>query len=412
MSKSILITLILTLLIAGCSSSNNDSEPTPESNSTLIPGPGGREEIVIPDAPEWIEARDVITLENIPQARYIGRLDASGTVSTVFSFALSPDSTILAGLNNTSVILWDMITGEQQFAIGREGAVEIVYSSEGSELYTIDSEGTVRVYDGRNGRFANDFRAITDFSGALDHDSNRDLLAVGNTQGEVKVWDTFERLSLATIQTDVGEIRDLALSADGTTLVVAGRVGAVEIWDWEDRERLTSFDIPPILISQIAISPDNTLLAVGLPDVVNIYTMDSYELRYEFRSGGDDGVANDVLKFSPDGQYLVHGGLMPDMLIWNVETGERVAVLPSVGADRVSAAFSPDSDMLITTVLDGTVSVWDLTSVTDEAIVSAGLDVQTNRIIFVEWSDDGFVMLFFDGVGPIYVWGISATPSD
>ena len=140
--------------------------------------------------------------------------------------------------------------------------------------------------------------------------------------------------------------------------------------------------------------------------------MDSYELRYEFRSGGDSGVANDVLKFSPDGQYLVHGGLMPDMLIWNIETGARVAVLPNVGGNRVSAAFSPDSQMMITTVLDGAASVWDLTSVTDETIVSAGLEVETNRIIFVEWSADGFVMLFFDAVGPIYVWGIGETPSD
>ena len=233
MSKSILITLILALLIAGCSSSNNnDNDPTPESNSTPIPGPGGREEIIIPDAPEWIEARDVITLDNIPQARYIGRLDASGTVSTVFDFALSPDSTILAGLNNTSVILWDMITGEQQFSTSRENEIAVFYSSEGSELYTIATNGTVRVFNGRDGRFMDNFRAITAFSGAVYHYPDSDLLAVGNTQGEVKVWDTFERLSLATIQTDVGEVRDIAISPDGTSVIVAGLEGTVEIWDW------------------------------------------------------------------------------------------------------------------------------------------------------------------------------------
>ena len=409
MSKSILITLLLALMIAGCST-GGDGDSSPEPVSTTIAGPGERENIELPDAPQWVEAQDVITLETIPLARYIGRLDAPNAMSTVFAFDLSPDSTVLAGLNNDSLILWDMITGEVRFSNPHNGAIEVFYSSEGSELYTIDSVGRVRVYNGQTGQFIDDFLASIQFNNTFDHLVDLDLLAVGGAQGEVKVWDTFERLSLTTFQTNIDDIRDVALSPNGTTIAVAGQLGTVEIWDWQNRERITTLDNDQTILTQIAYSPDGAMLAVGLDEEVNVYPTETYEIRFGFRGTGA-GAANDVLLFSPDGQYLVHGGLMPDMLIWNVQTGARQTGLPGVGGDRVSAAFSPDSDILITTVLDGAVSVWDMTSIDPDAqtIVSAGLDVQTDRILFVDWSDDGFVMLFFDALGPIYVWGIGET---
>jgi WD40 repeat protein len=118
------------------------------------------------------------------------------------------------------------------------------------------------------------------------------------------------------------------------------------------------------------------------------------------------GGSSDVLMYSPDGQYLVNGGGIPDMMIWNAETGDFVALLPGVGADRTSATFSPDGDFLLASVLDGPTTLWDMRNIGDTTVVRANLEVGTRRVLDVDWTDDGYVMLFFDAVGPIYVWGV------
>lgn len=396
---------VLIGILAGCTG-GDEATPSPEPQATTISGPGGRQEIDIPPAPEWQEATSALTLDNIASAQYLGRLDPPNNFSTVFSFAISPDSTTLVGLNNDSFILWDLITGEQRATLSRQEEIEVYYSSEGSEIYAVDTTGTVQVFDGQTGRFLANFRGHTDFNNTLFHYQEGDLLVLGGLQGEVKVWDTFERLSLITIQTDIGEVRDVALSPNGTMLAVAGFDGAVEVWDWENRERLAELANPTAILSQIVFSPDNTQLAVGLSDRVHIWSLADFSLRYELLAQ-QNGASNDVLQYSSNGRFLVNGGLIPDMMIWDLESGEQVALLPNVGGDRVSAVFSPDGAILLTSILDGAVAVWNMESITGETIASAGLNVETDRIIFVDWSDDGFLMLFFDALGPIYVWGIA-----
>jgi WD40 repeat protein len=118
----------------------------------------------------------------------------------------------------------------------------------------------------------------------------------------------------------------------------------------------------------------------------------------------------DVLEYSPDGQFVINGGGIPSMTVWDTKTGQLVNTLPGVGGDSTSASFSPDGTLLATSLLGGEVNLWDMSKIRDEVLNHAVLNVGTNQILYADWSGDGHLLLLFDATGPIQVWGIAAQP--
>lgn len=359
-------------------------------------------------APEWIEAAEPITLNNVTDIRALGRLDAPGQPSTVFAYALSPDSTQLAGLNNEQLLIWDLISGELIVNAGRLGASYVYYSPDKAEVYTLNAEGGVVAHESERGTRQADFRAHADFSGAAAFHADDGWLALGGIDGTIRVWDPTDRRSIVTFNGHTDEVLALTFSSDGERLASAGADGTVKIWDWRTREALSTLNLTSEgAVGRLTYSPADDILAVATDDQILLISPSDDQIQHTLSTGR--GGSSDTLRFSPDGRYVVNGGVILEMQIWDAETGDRVADLPGIGGDRVSAAFSPDGDMLITSVLERPVALWDMTQIDGETLVRADLDVGTTQVLYSDWTTDGFLMLFFDARGPIHVWGIEPT---
>lgn len=390
-----LIGMPFLLLLAACGG----------ADETAVPTDSGPDQPTLAPAPNWVEADEAITRDNIMQARYLGRLDTPAQQSTVFNYAFSPDSTRLAGLNNAEIIVWDLIGGGVLWRTVRQTEADLYYSADKTELYVIGATGNVRVFNAESGIVLADFAGHSDYSGIVAQYQNRDLLALGGSDGSVKVWDTIARQSLVTFETGFSNIDTLVFSPDGEALAISGSRG-VGIWRWVDQAQTASFVVAGQPVTRMAFSPDGTQLAAAGNNRIGLWDIDAGEISDTLEAG--DGIASDVLLYSPDGTYLVSGGDIPDMIVWDTESGRPAAQLLGIGGTRTSAVFSPDGDLLVTSVLEGTVSLWDMTSVGD-TIAQAGLDVQTDRVLFVDWTADSFLMTFFDSLGPVYVWGIGGS---
>jgi WD40 repeat protein len=374
------------------------------------PDPSGRFPTPTVPAPTWIEPAGAITVDNAAQISYLGRLDAPGTPSTIFTYSFSPDGTRLAGLNNEQLLGWDLVTGERVFATGRVGATEVFYAPDKSEIYTLDNEGNVIAYDAQVGVAQNNFQAHSQFSGTEAFDKFNGYLAVGGINGEVKVWDTLARTSLVSIQAHDQNITAMAFSADGTLLATGSDDGTARLWNWRDKTMLADYDHQSASPLRMVFSPDGTQLVTATNRSIAAWSVADKALMYALDTGS--GAASDVLLFSPDGQYLAHGGGIPDLNVRSAQTGDLLGALPGVGGDRTSAAFSPDSQLLLTSVLDGKVTLWNMTTIGEEQGQRAELSVGATgdaRILYVDWTSDGFLLAFFDSVGPIYMWGLQPT---
>lgn len=385
---------LLLLLLAACAPGGNPGDSGERVPATLPP-------------PSYVEPAEVLTLENAVQAAYLGRLDQPGASSTIFNYSFSPDSTRLAGLSNDLVIVWDLLTGGIVATTARGGANEVFFSPDKTEVYTLNVSGTVNIYDADSGRSQNRFEGHAAYNNTQAFYADDGWLALGGLSGEVKIWDLLERRALATIEAHDLQISALAFSPDGTLLLSGGDEGVVHVWNWRERASLLDVTIEPDELKpvRLAFSPDGSQIAIGTQTDVRLISYPEGELLHTLDI--IDGGVSAMMIYAPDSQFLLTGTQNRETTLWNAKSGELIAQLPGVSGPRISAAFSPDATMLLTSALDGSVNLWDLTRIADTSTSRADLNVGSDQIIFADWTDDSRIMAFFDATGAIYIWGVA-----
>lgn len=391
-----LLPLGAALLLAACSDAGPAATtPTPDLEVRAAP--------TVPP-PAWVESAGVITLENANQLAYLGRLDGPAEPSTIFAHAIAPDGTRLAGLDNDQLIVWDLISGERAFGTARQDANRVYYAPDKTEVYLLSTTGTVLIIDALAGIEQTRFEAHPDFNSQAAFHNFDGWLAVGGRDGTIKVWDPLERQSLVTLRAHDLAVTALAFSPDGALLASYGDDGRIRVWDWRARTALATIEARDVLRlriaprgDQIAAATRERVLLFALPDGTPVDTIDA----------GPGGT--DILQYAPDGRYLLTGGSAAvEMSLWDPASGALAARLPGVGGDRVDAAFSPDGEMLLTSVLGGPVSLWNLDAVTATTLGRYDLENDGRLIFGVDWTDDDRLLTLFGASGSVYIWGIGA----
>jgi WD40 repeat protein len=351
----------------------------------------------------WRISGAPIALDNVTQVTTLGRIDQPDTSNTVMTHAVSPDGTRLALLTFNYLFMYDLLTGQMLYRTGRGEPTQLYFSPDKTELYAIAPSGEVTVLDAETGGVLNNFIGHPAYSGAAVFDSLDGRLAMGGRDGTIKVWDAFERVSLATLPGADSTIADLALSPDGARVASASLDRHVRAWEWATRTPLADWEFA-VDISRVAFASDNDRIAAGTSAGVTIWSLASGTevATFPLESG-----ATSILQFSPDGSALVGGNRAAGIYIWALDdTSRLLSRLPDVDGESISARFSPDSRMLITASVGRPVTLWNLTEVTGETIGRADLPVASREIITVDWTEDGRLLFFFDALGSVYVWGI------
>jgi WD40 repeat protein len=98
---------------------------------------------------------------------------------------------------------------------------------------------------------------------------------------------------------------------------------------------------------------------------------------------GLDGVPSADL--SPDGSRIVTGGIDKTARIWDVATGQQIAVLSGHSDPVTSVAFSADGSRIVTASNDMTARIWDATT-TKELVTLRGHE---GAVIMAAFSPDG-----------------------
>ena len=270
------------------------------------------------------------------------------------------------------------------FATGQAGHVGVVFAPGDRELATLAGDRTVRLWD-HEGRPLTDARVTSGPVLVGEFRPDGGLLATEGPGGIVTLWDTASGDEVADLPRVVVANPDLAFSADGRRLAIAGAPSVVV--DLATRATILQTTVQDLYPeSAVALNADGSLLATSNDQTRAVELWDvgtQRKLQTQFALPG--GASANVLAFSADGSVLAGGMGVGGLTRWNVETGQVLGESLQGNADAVTAIRFGRDPSHVTTGSQSGVAVWNLSA----SGLSQARSVGGTRLDDVQYSRDG-----------------------
>jgi WD40 repeat protein len=372
-----------------------------------------------PDGRRLASASDDRTVKVWETASGEEVLTLRGHIDSVCRALFSPNGQRLASFGaDGTVKVWDatpLDAAGQRHTLTLRGHVGIVYdvkfSPEGLRLASASTDQTVKVWDAAPGKEILTFPGHTDKVLCVAFSPDGRHLASGGRDEVVRLWEAATGREVLTFSASKGRIRSLAFSPDGGRLASCGGLDAVQVWDTTtggkarpdlcghlgavhdvafspDGEHLATASLDMTVkvwnaatgeevchlkghtgqVLSVAFSPDGSRLACGDSDQkVKLW---DWAAKKEVRTVSDMHTHRVIrVAFSKDGRYLVSAS-WAEVIIWDLQTGEKMRPRGGLAGAIRSVAFSPDGQRLAVAsgYKDrGEIAVWDAALWTNKA---------------------------------------------
>ncbi|KAK8950212.1 hypothetical protein KSP40_PGU005919 [Platanthera guangdongensis] len=178
---------------------------------------------------------------------------------------------------------------------------------------------------------------------------------------EIKLIEPSNSSVRETLEGDGEEVTALVLSPDDRFLVSASHSRLIRVWNLSSFKCIRSWKGHDGPVTSMSFHLSGGLLATaGADTTVRVWDVDGGFCTHLFR--GHKGVVT-CIAFHPDPKLflLFSGSDDESVLVWNLESKKRVAVLKENDTSRVSSlAISEDKKSLLIAERGGVVTIWDL----------------------------------------------------
>ena len=355
------------------------------------------------------------------------------------SLAFSPDGNLLASTGGNSIYLWDVVTAQELAPLEYEGTAQnfdsISFSPDGTLIASGGESGRVILWNVETREKITTIRHKSRIN-SLAFSPNGNIIASASYDSTVKLWDVAKGEEIKTIR-ERYSVGTVAFSPDGKNLawtVYQKNFGKIiKLWDMTmgepDTTTITALNLTNFGINSIAFSPDGKTLATaswgsGLVKVWDVETGNAIDLGHIML----DHNMSKPISFSPNNPIIATGGRDGIARLWDIQTGQHIGNLPAgkpgswvrlvlfsadgktiasrASGERItrlwdvktqtmtgtlddksiiSWASSPNSPIIATGAVDGTIKLWDIQ--TKQKI--ATLEKHAGWVNAIDFSPDG-----------------------
>ncbi|MBD2563853.1 MULTISPECIES: NB-ARC domain-containing protein [Nostoc] len=203
------------------------------------------------------------------------------------------------------------------------------------------------------------FTANLSYTFTLAVSPNGNLLAIGDTLGQISLWQTTDGQQCLTWEAHTGWVRSIVFSADGQTLFSGSDDQTVKQWDLTGR-CLQVFRMHTGFVWSVAQARQenySVLASGGMDQTVKLWDIQTGECLKSLE-GHTDWIW--AIALSKDGKTLASGSADHTIKLWHLNTGECQRTLQAHMGIVWSVAFNANDKMLVSGSADGTVRIWDL----------------------------------------------------
>jgi WD40 repeat protein len=269
--------------------------------------------------------------------------------------AFERDGPTFLALADGVVTRFDLETLHPVKPLGQYGTnnVSLAVSWDGGWLVHVERDGTVHLWERAAKRERSSYRPYPDVGperGSMRLLANGRFLAARFDGVALRIWDTrswqepepwrsLNALGRGACTTTDG-------SRDGVLLATGQNDGQVVLWEALTRRRLASFDAHRETVMEVAFSPDGRWLAsAGGDGALRLWNVRNRREAGSFRRSEAPCYG---ITFSPDGRRVINGGLMGSLsvVIWDAATRQHLTDLVGPGAFFFVPRFSPDGRTL------------------------------------------------------------------
>jgi len=271
----------------------------------------------------------------------------------------SPDGSMVA-MTRADISIWPTtpIESTERICDLGNGASDVAVSRDGSRIVVGGSKGQIKLLDGKTYRCLQSVQLPSQQVTVDVSDDGRFVAACSQTSGRALVYKASSMKKLV----DVSGSGGIRISPDGKSFFSGNSHGAFHQRDLATGKELRSFEGHSATISRVGFSPDGKRMLTCSEDLsARIWDLASGKCLNVIQPSYGKLLCG---TFSPNGRYVVLGDSGGGIWLFD-ENAKPLHSYYSGPRGVVGLAFSPDSQMIVSTAEDGSVRCWQTETISE-----------------------------------------------